>query len=60
MADHHREALLRTVADHIIDEARRRYVKSRDSQAIRRYLRKQGLQELTIDETVDRIVGEVG
>ena len=59
VAEQHREALFRVVAEHVLDEARRLYVRSRDRQEIRRYLREQGLQESTIDEAIDRIIGEV-
>ena len=60
VANEHQDALGRVVANRIMDEARDRYIESRDKQEIRKYLRKQGLRKSTIDEAIDRIVGEVG
>jgi len=58
VAEEHQDALVRAVANHVIDEARRMYVKSRDRKEIRKYLRKQGLKESTIDDVIERIAGE--
>jgi len=58
VAEEHKDALVRAVANHVMDEARRIYTKTRDRKKLRKYLRKQELRESTIDQVVERVVGE--
>jgi len=58
VAEAHRDALIREIAERILKEAKHRYEKRKDKKEIRRYLREQGIPDKDIEKAVDRVVKE--
>jgi len=58
VAEAHKDALIRGIADRILKEARHRYEKRKDKKEVRRYLLEQGVPEKDIEAAVDRVVKE--
>ena len=58
VAEAHRDALIKEIAERILKEARHRYEKHRDREEVKRYLREQGVPEENLEKAVDRVVHE--
>lgn len=58
VAEAHKDALIKEVAERILKEARHRYEKSKDRKEVKRYLREQGIPEEDLQKAVDRVVRE--
>ncbi|MCK4294863.1 MAG: hypothetical protein KAY65_16820 [Planctomycetes bacterium] len=58
VAEAHKDALVREIAERIFKEAKNRYEKHKDKEEIRSYFREKGIPEEDIDKAVDRVVKE--
>ncbi|OHB75959.1 MAG: hypothetical protein A2Z25_15275 [Planctomycetes bacterium RBG_16_55_9] len=58
VAEAHKDALVREIAERIFKEAKDRYQKNKDKEEIRRYFREKGIPDEDINKAVDRVVKE--